>query len=108
RAGVRRALRAELPPEGRVHDLGGEDPARPSLVDRRADVRRSLHMLDGPEAAGDRVEDVPDGLVTLEIDEVPRVVVGRDLRHRRPPEVVARSTSDDGEPWRPLRGEEHL
>ena len=34
-----------------VHDLGGEDAARAALIDRRPDVRRPLHVLDGAQPA---------------------------------------------------------
>ena len=55
---VRRALRAQLPAERGVHDLGGQHAARASLVDRGADVGRALHVLDAAQAAVHRLQDV--------------------------------------------------
>src|SRR5436189_210133 len=55
-----------------------------------------------------RIEHVLHGLVALEIDEVSRVVVRRNERHRRASEVVTRSAADDGQPRGTLRREEGL
>ena len=99
RARAARSLRAQLPAERGVHDLGREHPARASLVDRRADVGRALHVLDAPQAPFHGIQDVLHGLVTLQVDEVRREVVGRcvPVRGARG-ETEARGRSDDLQP----------
>ena len=85
RPGVRRALRAGCPAEQPVHDLGGQDAAGASLVDRGADVGRTLHVLGARQSARHGVRDVGDRLVALGLDVLLGIVavVDHPDRERR-------------------------
>ena len=84
RASAGRALRVGARVQEPVHDRRGERSARPTLVDRGADVRRTLHMFDRREADIERLRDVSDRLVALEVDERVRSI-GRRRRTTRAP-----------------------
>ena len=75
RPGVRRTLRPGAGAEGLVHDRGGQHARRAALVERGADVRRPLDVLDRAEVVLHRVQHVRDRLVALEVDEVAREIV---------------------------------
>ena len=65
-------------PSSRVHDLGGQDAAGAALVDRRADVRRALHVLGARSPPVDGRRDVGDGLIALGLDELLGIVARVD------------------------------
>src|SRR5262249_43984556 len=95
------SLRARRPSEQAVHELGGEDPAGPALVDRGADVGGAFDVFRVGEPSGDGLPDVGDRLVSLPLDVPLLILAVADHPDGEGGGHIARGAPNDGEPVRP-------